>query len=75
MQDPELVQNNRHTCYPLTIINMLSKYAWVVGLKSKRSMAMRDALRHLLENVQAQRRPVKLQTDQGKEFYNQHMKR
>ena len=34
-----------------------------------------DALRHLLENEPAQRRPVKLQTDQGKEFYNQHVKR
>ena len=35
---------------------------------------MRDALRHLLENELKQRWPVKLQTDQGKEFYNQHVK-
>ena len=37
-------------------------------------MAVRDELRHLLENEPTQRRPVKLQTDQGKEFYNQHVK-
>ena len=56
---------------------VLSKYAWVVGLKSKRGTAMRDvhvALRHLLENEPTQRRPMKLQTDQGKECYNQHVK-
>ena len=64
MQDPKLVQNNRRTRYLLTVIDVLSEYAWVVGLKSKRGTAVRDALRHLLENDQ--RRPVKLQTDQGK---------
>ena len=35
MQDPKLVKNNRRTHYLLTIIDILSKYAWVVGLKSK----------------------------------------
>ena len=33
------------------------------------------ALRHLLENELTPRWPVRLQTDQGKEFYNQHVKR
>jgi len=47
----------------------------MVGLKSKRGTAMRNALRHLLENELTQRRPVKLQSNQGKEFYNQCMKR
>lgn len=75
MQDPKLVKHNRRTRYLLTVIDVLSKYAWVVGLKSKRGTAVRDALRHLLENNQGQRRPVNLQTDQGKEFYNQHVQR
>ena len=56
MQDPQLVQNNRRTRYLLTVIDLLSKYAWVVGLKSKRGTAVRDALRHLLENEPTQRR-------------------
>ena len=75
MQDPKLAQNNNSTCNLLTLVDVLSKYAWVVGLKSKRGMALRDALRHLLESKQAQHCLVKLQTVQGKEFYNQQMKR
>ena len=47
MQDPKLVQNNCRTHYLLTVIDVLSKYAWVVGLKSKRGRAM---LHHLLKN-------------------------
>ena len=69
MQDLKLVKNNCRTHYLLTIIDILSKYAWVVGLKGKRGTAVRDALRNLLENAQHQL--TKLQTDQGKEFYNQ----
>ena len=46
MQDPTLVKHNRRTRYLLTVIDVLSKYAWVVGLKSKRGTAVRDALRH-----------------------------
>ena len=38
------------THYLLTVIDVLSKYAWVVGLKSKWGTAVHDALRHLLEN-------------------------
>ena len=63
MQDPKLVHNNRHTRYLLTVIDVLSKYACVVGLKSKRGTAMSDALHHLLEKEPTQHWPVKLQTD------------
>ncbi|XP_078344072.1 uncharacterized protein LOC144629727 [Oculina patagonica] len=74
MQDRKLVAANKRTRYLLTVIDVLSKYAWVVGLKSKRGTAVRDALRYLLEHNQG-RRPVNLHTDQGKEFYNKHLKR
>ena len=46
----------------------------MVGVKSKRGTAVGDPLHHLLENEPTQRRSVKLQTNQGKEFYNQHVK-
>ena len=59
--------------YLLTHIEVLSKFAWVLALKSKRGMAVCVALRHLLENEPTPRRSVKLQTDQGKEFYNRHV--
>ena len=74
MQDLELVRHNQRTRYLLTVIDILSKYAWLVGLQSKWGTAVRNALRHLLENKPAHRHPMKLQTDQGKEFYNQHVK-
>ena len=45
-----------------------------MGLKSKRRTAVRDALRYLLEHNQGQR-PINLHTDEGKGFYNQHVKR
>ena len=74
MQDPKLVRHNHRTRYLLTVIDVLSKYAWVVALKSKQGTAARDALRHLLENAPAQCRFMKLQSDRGKEFYKQHVK-
>ena len=40
-----------------------------------RATAVHDALCHLLENEPTQRRLTKLQTDQGKKFYNRHVQR
>ena len=74
MQDPKLIAQNKRTRYLLTVIDVLSKYAWVIALKSKKGKATADAFRYLLENSGG-RKPVNLQTDQGKEFYNQHMTR
>ena len=74
MQNRKLIAANRRTRYLLTIIDVLSKYAWVVALKSKRGTAVRDAFQHVLE-THPTRRPRHLQTDQGKEFYNKHVKR
>ena len=71
MQDRQLIAANKRTRYLLTIIDVLSKYAWVVALKSKQGTAVRDALQHVLETHQ-DCRPTYLQTDQGKEFYNKH---
>ena len=74
MQNRKLIAANKRTCYLLTIIDVLSKYAWVVGLKSKRGTAVRDGFQHVLDGS-PDRRPKRLQTDQGKEFYNKHMTR
>ena len=62
MQDRQLIAANKRTRYLLTVIDVLSKYAWVVGLKSKRGTAVRDALRYVLE-THPDRRPTYLQTD------------
>jgi transposase InsO family protein len=50
----------------LTVIDVLSKYAWVQPLKRKDSKSIIDAF----DLIFGERRPQKLQTDKGKEFVN-----
>ncbi|XP_011058747.1 PREDICTED: uncharacterized protein LOC105148624 [Acromyrmex echinatior] len=47
---------------------MLSKYAWVVLLKSKGGNEMASAITQIVR--ESRRCPINLQTDMGKEFYN-----
>ena len=68
MRDSKLVRANKNTKYLLTVIGALSKYAWVVGLKSKMDQSARHAFVYLFANMN--RRPKKIQLDKGKEFYN-----
>ena len=68
------IDRRQQTRYLLTIIDVLSKYAWVVGLKRKWGMAVRDTFQHTLDRS-PDRCSKRLQTDQGKEFKNKHMKR
>ena len=47
---------------------MLSKHAWVQPMKSKTGKAVMDAFEKILKGG---RKPINLQTDDGKEFYNE----
>ena len=51
------------------MIDVLSKYAWAVPIKSKRSQDMIRGLESIYQQA-SPRRPLHVQTDQGKEFYN-----
>ena len=53
--------------YLLTCIDIFSKYAWVVPLKTKQGQELVKAFRIILSSG---RKPIKLQTDQGTEFLN-----
>ncbi|XP_062618357.1 uncharacterized protein LOC134279962 [Saccostrea cucullata] len=53
----------------LCAIDVLSKYAWVVPLKQKTGKEMIRGLQEIFQ--QDGRRPVRIQSDQGKEFTNQ----
>ena len=60
---------NKGNKYLLTVIDVLSKYAWAVPIKSK---SIKDMIRGL-EGIRRQAspgRPLRVQTNQGKEFYN-----
>ena len=60
-------RQNRGVRYLLTVIDVLSKYAWVRPIKRKTGAELLKAF----ESIVAEgRRPQTLQTDKGKEFYN-----
>ena len=62
-----LARYNRGVRYLFTVVDVLSKYAWVQPLKAKTGVAMVKAFETILKG---RRKPIQLQTDRGKEFYN-----
>ena len=60
---------NRGYRYLLTCIDIFSKFAWVIPLKDKRGITIKNAL----EKIFKQRKPKFLWTDNGKEFYNKQV--
>ena len=67
MSEYSLENDNVH--YLLTCIDVFSKFAWVRCLENKTGAAVAKAFEDILSEG---RIPVKLQTDQGTEFYNKH---
>ncbi|XP_011859096.1 PREDICTED: uncharacterized protein LOC105556609 [Vollenhovia emeryi] len=59
---------NKSHNYILTVIDVLSKYAWALPLKSKGGKEVAATLSKLFR--ESARCPKNLQTDKGKEFYN-----
>ena len=57
--------------YLLVCIDVFFKYAWVVPLKSKAGLSLVDAFKIILSSG---RKPEKIITDQGTEFFNKHFK-
>ena len=64
---------NRGYNYILTVIDVLSKFAWAVPLKTKTGNEVARALAKIVRD--GARSPKNLQTDHGKEFYNADMTR
>ena len=60
---------NRGYRYLLTVVDVLYKYAWVEPVKSKMGKDVTTAFEKILKRSDG-RQPLKLQTDDGKEFYN-----
>ena len=63
---------NKGVNYLLTVIDVLSRHAWVVPLKTKSAQSVSRALETIF--VTSQRWPNYLMTDEGKEFYNSQVK-
>jgi len=62
-----IAKYNRGYRYLLTVVYVFSKRAWVQPVKNKTGKAVTDAMAKILKG---ERKPINLQTDDGKEFYN-----
>ena len=60
---------NKGYRYLLTCIDIFSKFAWVIPLKDKRGITIKNAL----EKIFNERKPKFLWTDRGTEFYNKQV--
>jgi len=58
-------EDNKGVKYLLTVIDIFSKYGWVIPLKNKTGTEVTGALHKLFK----ERKPEKLWVDKGKEFY------
>ena len=61
---------NRGIIYLLAVIDVFSKYGWLVPLKDKTGKSVAMALKTIFK----ERRPEKMWVDKGKEFYNKDVK-
>ena len=57
----------------LCVIDIFSKYAWVIPLKDKKGVSIVDAFQKILD--MSGRKPNKIWVDKGGEFYNNFFKK
>jgi hypothetical protein len=70
-------KDNKHFKYILTVIDVLSRYAWAEPLKDKKQETVIMAFQKILKDVAdlCGTSPKKLWVDQGSEFINKQMKK
>ena len=61
---------NRGVKYLLAVIDIFSKYGWLIPLKDKTGKSVASALKTIFK----ERKPEKMWVDKGKEFYNKDVK-
>ena len=62
---------NKNVKYIFCVIDVFTKYAWVKPLKAKNSKTVLNPFIKIVNK--SDRKPNKLQADQGREFYNKLM--
>ena len=68
-----LSKYNKGIRFFLCVIDIFSKYAWVVPLKDKKGISIVKAFQIILK--QSNRKPNKIWVDKGSEFYNAYFKK
>ena len=64
---------NKGFRFLLCVIDIFSKYVWVVPLKDKKSISIVNAFQKILDK--SGRKPNKIWVDKGSEFYNNSFKK
>ena len=73
LADMQLISKyNKGIRFLLCVVDLFSKYAWVVPLKFKKDITIINAFQIILDN--SKRKPNKVWVDQGSEFYNKSYK-
>ena len=68
----KLSKFNKGYKYLLTVIDVFSKYGWIIPLKNKTGVSVANGLKMIFK--QDNRKPSRIWTDKGKEFYNKTVK-
>lgn len=63
-------KQNKHYKYLLAVIDIFSKYGWLIPLKNKTGVTVSEAFKNLFK----QRKPMYIWSDKGSEFYNKQVK-
>ena len=61
-------KHNKGIRYLLCVIDLFSRYAWVVPLKDKKGVSIVNAFQKILDS--SKRKSNKIWVEQGSEFYN-----
>ena len=67
-----LSKYNRGTKNLSCVIDLFSKYPWVIPIKDKKETSILNAFKKILSD--SDRKPNKIWVDQGSEFYNKSFK-
>ena len=74
LADMQLISKfNKGFRFLLCVIDIFSKYAWVVPLKDKKDASIVNAFQKILDK--SGRKPNKIRVDKGSEFYSSSFKR
>ena len=64
-------KDNNGIKYLLTVIDLFSKFVWIVPLKRRTEQEVANSFSRILK----ERRPIKMWVDRGCEFYNKDVRK
>ena len=67
-----LIKFNKGIPFLLCVVDIYSKYTWVIPLKDKKGITITNAFQKILD--ESGRKPNKIWVDKGNEFYNRSVK-